>query len=98
MLKKRIIPCLDVRENQVVKGIQFRNHEVIGDILNLAKQYCLECADELVFYDITASVNKRLTDKTWVGEIAKLIDIPFFWPPCVHEPEPPDILCNRHAI
>ena len=54
MLAKRIIPCLDVRDGQVVKGIQFRNHEIIGDIVPLAKRYADEGADELVFYDITA--------------------------------------------
>ena len=55
MLAKRIIPCLDVRDGQVVKGVQFRNHEIIGDIVPLAKRYADEGADELVFYDITAS-------------------------------------------
>ena len=56
MLAKRIIPCLDVRDGQVVKGVQFRNHEIIGDIVPLAKRYAEEGADELVFYDITASI------------------------------------------
>lgn len=50
MLAKRIIPCLDVRDGQVVKGVQFRNHEIIGDIVPLAKRYADEGADELVFY------------------------------------------------
>lgn len=54
MLAKRIIPCLDVRDGQVVKGVQFRNHEIIGDIVPLAKRYADEGADELVFYDIAA--------------------------------------------
>lgn len=49
MLAKRIIPCLDVRDGQVVKGVQFRNHEIIGDIVPLAKRYADEGADELVF-------------------------------------------------
>lgn len=49
MLAKRIIPCLDVRDGQVVKGVQFRNHEIIGDIVPLAKRYAEEGADELVF-------------------------------------------------
>lgn len=48
MLAKRIIPCLDVRDGQVVKGVQFRNHEIIGDIVPLAKRYADEGADELV--------------------------------------------------
>ena len=59
MLAKRIIPCLDVRDGQVVKGVQFRNHEIIGDIVPLAQRYAQEGADELVFYDITASSDGR---------------------------------------
>ena len=55
MLSKRIIPCLDVRDGQVVKGVQFRDHEMVGDIVELARRYRDEGADELVFYDITAS-------------------------------------------
>ncbi|PPI88870.1 imidazole glycerol phosphate synthase subunit HisF [Candidatus Pantoea edessiphila] len=77
MLAKRIIPCLDVCNNQVVKGIQFRNHKVIGDIISLAKYYSEEGADELVFYDITASVDSRVVDKNWIFRIAEVIDIPF---------------------
>lgn len=64
MLAKRIIPCLDVRDGQVVKGVQFRNHEIIGDIVPLAKRYAEEGADELVFYDITASSDGRVVDKS----------------------------------
>ncbi len=63
MLAKRIIPCLDVRDGQVVKGVQFRNHEIIGDIVPLAKRYADEGADELVFYDITASSDGRVVDQ-----------------------------------
>lgn len=77
MLAKRVIPCLDVRDGQVVKGIQFQHHEVVGDILTLAQRYVAEGADELVFYDITASTSDRLVDKRWVAEIAEVIDIPF---------------------
>ncbi|KJG40444.1 imidazole glycerol phosphate synthase [Photobacterium angustum] len=77
MLAKRIIPCLDVRDGQVVKGVQFRNHEVIGDIVPLAKRYAEEGADELVFYDITASSDGRVVDKSWVSRVAEVIDIPF---------------------
>ena len=72
MLAKRIIPCLDVRDGQVVKGVQFRNHEIIGDIVPLAQRYTQEGADELVFYDITASSDGRTVDKSWVDVIAKL--------------------------
>jgi len=77
MLAKRIIPCLDVRDGKVVKGVQFRNHEIIGDIVPLAKQYAEAGADELVFYDITASSDGRVVDKSWVRRIAEVIDIPF---------------------
>ena len=77
MLAKRIIPCLDVRDGQVVKGVQFRNHEIIGDIVPLAQRYAQEGADELVFYDITASSDARVVDKSWVSRVAEVIDIPF---------------------
>ncbi|MFT5757323.1 MAG: cyclase [Alteromonadaceae bacterium] len=77
MLAKRIIPCLDVRDGKVVKGVQFRNHEIIGDIVPLAQKYAEAGADELVFYDITASSDDRVVDKSWVNRIAEVIDIPF---------------------
>ncbi|MCM2679405.1 imidazole glycerol phosphate synthase subunit HisF [Echinimonas agarilytica] len=77
MLAKRIIPCLDVRDGKVVKGVQFRNHEIIGDIVPLAKRYAEVGADELVFYDITASSDARVVDKSWVSRVAEVIDIPF---------------------
>ncbi|MDR0588033.1 MAG: imidazole glycerol phosphate synthase subunit HisF [Burkholderiales bacterium] len=77
MLAKRIIPCLDVRDGQVVKGVRFRNHEIIGDIVPLAARYAKEGADELVFYDITASSDGRVVDKGWVARVAEVIDIPF---------------------
>ena len=77
MLAKRIIPCLDVKDDQVVKGVRFRNHEIIGDIVSLAKRYSEEGADELVFYDITASSDGRTVSKDWVNRVAEVIDIPF---------------------
>ncbi|MEI6893950.1 MAG: imidazole glycerol phosphate synthase subunit HisF [Colwellia sp.] len=77
MLARRIIPCLDVRDGKVVKGVQFRNHEIIGDIVPLAQKYAQAGADELVFYDITASSDGRVVDKSWVSRIAEVIDIPF---------------------
>ena len=77
MLAKRIIPCLDVKNGVVVKGVQFRNHEVMGGIVELAKRYADEGADELVFYDITASSDARVVDKSWVRKIAEVINIPF---------------------
>ncbi|USQ13042.1 imidazole glycerol phosphate synthase subunit HisF [Legionella lytica] len=77
MLTKRIIPCLDVRDNQVVKGVKFRNHRIIGDILELATYYSEAGADELVFYDITASAEQRAVCPTWVNQVAATINIPF---------------------
>lgn len=77
MLAKRIIPCLDVRGGVVVKGVQFRNHEVVGNIVDLASRYAQEGADELVFYDITASSDGRRVDKSWVAKVAEVINIPF---------------------
>ena len=77
MLAKRIVPCLDVKDGKVVKGVQFRNHEIVGDIVPLAARYAEEGADELVFYDITASAHDRVIDKSWVSRVAERIDIPF---------------------
>jgi cyclase len=76
-LARRIIPCLDVRDEQVVKGVQFRNHRVMGDIVDLARRYSADGADELVFYDITASPEGRAVDHAWVARVAEVIDIPF---------------------
>ncbi|HEY5643596.1 MAG TPA: imidazole glycerol phosphate synthase subunit HisF [Woeseiaceae bacterium] len=66
-----------MRDGVVVKGVQFRNHRVVGDILELAARYCAEGADELVFYDITASPDARTVDRSWVSRVAEVIDIPF---------------------
>jgi cyclase len=77
MLARRIIPCLDVRDGQVVKGVRFRDHRVVGDILELATRYRDEGADELVFYDITASPEGRSVDRAWVTRVARVLDIPF---------------------
>ena len=66
-----------MRDGLVVKGVQFRNHRVVGDILELAARYSAEGADELVFYDITASPDGRTVDRSWVSRVARLIDIPF---------------------
>ena len=77
MLARRIIPCLDVRDGQVVKGTQFRDHEVVGDIIELARRYRDEGADELVFYDITASSDGRTVSTEWVTRVARVLDIPF---------------------
>jgi cyclase len=73
----RIIPCLDVRDGRVVKGVQFRDHRDAGDILEHALRYRDEGADELVFYDIGASAEDRGLDMAWVFNIGAIIDIPF---------------------
>jgi imidazole glycerol-phosphate synthase subunit HisF len=77
MLRRRIIPCLDVKDGRVVKGVQFRDHEVVGDIVELAKRYREEGADELVFYDITASSDRRTVSQEWVERVARVINVPF---------------------
>jgi cyclase len=66
-----------VRDGVVVKGVKFRDHKVVGDILTLAARYRDEGADELVFYDITASPDGRSVDRSWVNRIAAILDIPF---------------------
>ncbi len=73
----RIIPCLDVADGRVVKGVQFRGHRDIGDIVDHALRYRDEGADELVFYDITASADRRSLDPAWVQRVSAVIDIPF---------------------
>lgn len=77
MLAKRIIPCLDVKQGVVVKGKKFKNHKVVGDILKLSRKYVMDGADELVFYDITASSDNKLVDKSWILKVAQIINIPF---------------------
>lgn len=77
MVSRRLIPCLDVRDGLVVKGVRFRDHVVMGGIEDLALRYRDAGADELVFYDITASPEGRSADRRWVERVARLIDIPF---------------------
>ena len=77
MLARRIIPCLDVRDGRVVKGVQFRDHVDVGGIIDLAIRYRDEGADELVFYDITASTDKREVSPDWIAKVSRAIDIPF---------------------
>ncbi|MFP5374739.1 MAG: imidazole glycerol phosphate synthase subunit HisF, partial [Gammaproteobacteria bacterium] len=69
--------CLDVRDGRVVKGVRFRDHVDMGDIVGLALRYRDEGADELVFYDIGASPDGRAVDAGWVERVARAIDIPF---------------------
>jgi cyclase len=66
-----------VRDGQVVKGVRFRDHRVVGDILELAARYRDDGADELVFYDISASPEGRSVDRAWVSKVARILDIPF---------------------
>ncbi len=77
MTARRIIPCLDVRDGRVVKGVRFEGHTDMGDAADLAARYRDQGADELVFYDITASPQGRTLDYGWVRDIARLLDIPF---------------------
>ena len=76
-LTKRIIPCLDVKNGRVVKGLNFESIKDAGDPVELAAKYSNEGADELVFLDITASDEQRKTLKDLVRDIASVIDIPF---------------------
>ena len=77
MLKKRIIPCLDIKNGRTVKGINFIDIRDAGDPVELAKKYVQEGADELVFLDITATIEKRKTLADLVERIAREINIPF---------------------
>jgi len=77
MLKKRIIPCLDIRDGRTVKGVNFVDIRDAGDAVELAKRYVLEGADELVFLDITATHEKRKTLSELVERISREINIPF---------------------
>jgi len=77
MLAKRIIPCLDVKDGQTVKGVKFINIRHAGDPVELGAAYAAQGADELVFLDITASVEKRATFAKLVKEIARHLNIPF---------------------
>ena len=77
MLKKRIIPCLDIQDGRTVKGVNFVDIIDAGDPVELAKRYVDEGADELVFLDITATVDKRKTLADLVQKVAKTINIPF---------------------
>lgn len=77
MLKKRIIPCLDIKDGRTVKGINFVDIKDAGDPIELAKKYVIEGADELVFLDITATLENRKTLIDLVKKVAQEINIPF---------------------
>ena len=77
MLKKRIIPCLDIKDGRTVKGVNFKSLRDAGDPVELARFYAEQGADELVFLDITATIEKRKTLYNMVEAVAKELDIPF---------------------
>ncbi len=77
MLTKRIIPCLDVKDNRVVKGVNFLNLRDAGDPVELGARYSEEGADELVFLDITATIRSRKTIVELVEKVAEKVFIPF---------------------
>jgi cyclase len=77
MVAKRIIPCLDVKDGQVVKGINFEGLKEVGDAVEMGAQYARDGADELVYLDISASREGRRTFAALVEKIAERIDIPF---------------------
>ena len=72
----KIVACLDVKDGVVVKGTQFKDHEIMGDIVELAKRYNKEGADEIVIYDIAASTRDALVDKSWIRNVADVINVP----------------------
>jgi cyclase len=74
--KMKIIPCLDIRGGKVVKGVKFEGIREVGDPVELAKKYNSDGADELVLYDISASIEKRIVDLELVSKIAAVIDVP----------------------
>lgn len=84
-IAKRIIPCLDVKDGQTVKGVNFVNLRVTGDPVELGKAYCEAGADELVFLDITASLEGRKTFTEMVSKVASEINIPFTVGGGIHE-------------
>src|SRR5215212_7803431 len=77
MLTKRIIPCLDVKDGKTVKGVNFENLRDAGDPVELGRLYAEQGADELVFLDISATLEKRKTLSELVNRIAHKINIPF---------------------
>jgi imidazole glycerol-phosphate synthase subunit HisF len=77
MLSKRIIPCLDIRNKRVTKGVRFQNNVELGDPVEMAARYYEDGCDELVFYDITASAERRAIDIEMVRAVARAVRIPF---------------------
>lgn len=97
MLAKRIIPCLDIKDGQTVKGTNFVNLRHAGDPVELARAYSEQGADELVFLDITASFEGRKTFAELVKRIAANISIPFTVGGGIHELNDVDRLLNAGA-
>jgi imidazole glycerol-phosphate synthase subunit HisF len=97
MLTKRIIPCLDVKDGETVKGINFENIKVVGDAVELGAKYAREGADEIVFLDITATNDKRKTTSELVKRIAKNINIPFTIGGGISSREDVEVLLNCGA-
>jgi cyclase len=81
----------------VVKGIRFRDHQIVGDILSLAERYRDEGADEVVFYDITASPEGRSVDRAWVRRVAQVLDIPFCVAGGIRSVEDAEAILNEGA-
>lgn len=97
MLAKRIIPCLDIKDGQTVKGVNFINIRTVGDPVELGKRYANEGADELVFLDITATHEGRKTFAELVKKIAREINIPFTVGGGISELKDADILLASGA-
>lgn len=97
MLAKRIIPCLDVKDGQTVKGVNFVNFRQAGDPVELGHQYSLQGADELVFLDITASHEGRKTFVDMVRKVADRVSIPFTVGGGINELKDVDVLLNAGA-
>ena len=97
MLAKRIIPCLDIKDGQTVKGTNFVNLRQAGDPVELGKTYSEQGADELVYLDITASHEGRKTFTELVRRIAAEISIPFTVGGGIHELQDVDLLLNAGA-
>ena len=97
MLTKRIIPCLDIKDGKTVKGVNFENLREAGDPVELAEIYAKEGADELVFLDITATVEKRRTLAELVKNVARVINIPFTVGGGISSIEDASILLNNGA-
>lgn len=77
MLLKRLIVCLDVRDGRVTKGVRFQGNVDVGDPVEMAARYCADGADEIVFYDITASAERRQCDLGMVARAARALSVPF---------------------